>query len=483
MSQLKKLLNKYHAMKPPVKAALWFTLCGIIQKGISMLSTPIFTRLMTKEQYGVFTVYNSWYGVLSILGTMHLYYSAYNNAMTKYPEDRPRITSSMQGLTTVLTIVLFGVYCIRPSFWNGLLKLSSLYVLVMFAELLFLPAYSFWAAKERYDYKYRKLIVTTIIIALGSPLTGVIAVLSTSYKAQARVLSYAFVQICIGLVFYIYNLYKGKHFFSKKYWKYGLVLGLPLIPHYLSSTVLNHVDRIMINEMVGTGEAAIYSVAYSVASMMIIVTTAIKNTFTPYLYKSLKSEKYDNIRKVSNMLVIFISFVTCLAMLFGPEIIAILAPKSYRDAVWVIPPVACAVFFQFLYPMFSTVEFYYEKTGFILVASCTAALSNLGLNLIFIRIFGYYAAGYTTLFSYIIYALGHYIFQKHVFRKNTNRKEEVFNSKFILMIALLLILVMVGITFLYNYTIPRYALIVLICIIAFVKKNSIIQFYRTLKEK
>ena len=483
MHYLKMFLNKYKSMTPPVKAALWFTMCGIIQKGISMMSTPIFTRLLTKEQYGVFSVYNSWYGILSILGTMHLYYSAYNNAMTKNPEDRPCITSSMQGLTTVLTIVLFGVYCINPGFWNRLLKLSTLYVVVMFAELLFLPAYNFWAAKERYDYKYKKLIVTTIIIALGSPLLGIIAVLCTDYKAQARVLSYAFVQICIGIIFYIYNLYKGKHFFSKKYWKYGLVLGLPLIPHYLSSTILNHADRIMINNMIGTGEAAIYSVAYSVASMMIIITSAIKNTYTPYLYKSLKSEKYDNIRSVSNMLVILVAAVSCISMLFGPEIISIFAPSSYHNAKWIIPSVSCAVFFQFLYPMFSTVEFYYEKTGFILVASCTAALSNIILNLIFIRIFGYYAAGYTTLFSYIVYSLGHYLFQKHVFRKNTNRNEEVFNSKFILIISLLLICIMVGVTLLYPYIIPRYVLIVLICIIAWIKKKSIIQFYHTLKQK
>lgn len=483
MRHLKLLLSKYNTMKPPVKAALWFTLCGIIQKGISMLSTPIFTRILSTEQYGVFSVYNSWYGILSILGTMHLYYSSYNNAMTKYPEDRPIITSSMQGLTTALTILLFGIYCINPSFWNGVLHLSSLYMYVMFAELLFLPAYNFWAAKERYDYKYKKLIITTVIIALGSPLLGVIAVLSTTYKAEARVLSYAFVQICVGLIFYLYNLYNGKRFFSKKYWKYGLMLGLPLIPHYLSSTILNHADRIMINNMVGTGEAAVYSVAYSIASMMTIITTAIKNTYTPHLYKSLKAKQYDSLRTVSNMLVLLVAGLTCIAMLLGPEIISIFSPKSYHDAIWVIPSVACAVFFQFLYPMFSTVEFYYEKTGFILIASCSAALTNIVLNQIFIKIFGYYAAGYTTLFSYVVYSLGHYLFQKKVFQKYACRGTEVFNSSFILMISVLLICVMIGITFLYSYLIPRYILIVTICIIGWIKRKKIIQFYLTLKHE
>ena len=106
----------------------------------------------------------------------------------------------MQGLSTTLTVALFCIYLIRPSFWNELLELSSLYVFAMFAELLFAPAFNFWAAYERYDYKYRKLVVVTIIMAIGSPLLGIIAVINTEYKAEARVLSFVLVQVCIGLI-------------------------------------------------------------------------------------------------------------------------------------------------------------------------------------------------------------------------------------------------------------------------------------------
>ena len=98
----------------------------------------------------------------------------------------------------------------------------------------------------------------------------------------------------------------------------------------------------------------------------------------------------------------------------GPEVISIFAPVEYYDAIWIVPPVACAVYFKFLYPLFSTVEFYYEKTGFVMIASCIAAGANIVLNYIFIRIYGYYAAGYTTLFCYILYSLAHYVFQRRV---------------------------------------------------------------------
>ena len=482
MSIFKRVLDKYNSFSEPLKASFWFTVCGVVQKGISILTTPIFTRLLTKEQYGVFSVYLSWYDIVSVFATLNLFYGAYNNAMTKYPERRDKITSSMQGLTSTITILLFVVYLFTQQFWNGVFKLKSIFIFAMFAELLFMPGYNFWAAKERYDYKYRKLIAATLIIAVMSPALGIVTVLLTEQKSEARVLSYVFVQVCVGIVLYIHNLRKGKQFFSAEFWKYSLALNVPLIPHYLSSTILNQADRIMINDMVGTGEAAIYSVAYSVASIMTIITTAIKNTYTPFLYKSLKAKQYITVRRVSNILCVFIAGFTMIAVLLGPEIIMIVAPESYYDAVWVIPPVACAVFFKFLYPMFSTVEFYYEKTFFILLASCIGAAANIGLNFIFIRIYGYYAAGYTTLFCYILYSFGHYVFQRRILKKKEDNVK-LFDARFTVIVSLCLLLAMTGSILLYKTFVLRYC--VLLCIIAVIvmQKNKIFDAVKLLKDK
>jgi O-antigen/teichoic acid export membrane protein len=49
-----------------------------------------------------------------------------------------------------------------------------------------------------------------------------------------------------------------------------------------------------------------------------------------------------------------------------------------------------------------------------MVASVTGALLNLVTNYIFIKIYSYYAAGYTTLFCYLVYAAGHYLMMNRV---------------------------------------------------------------------
>ncbi len=199
----KYLLNKYENLSAPVKASIWFTICNVVQKGIALISTPIFTRIMTTQQYGVYTIYQSWYQVLTIFATLNLSAGVFNNGLTKYPDKKNRLVSSLQGLSTTVTFLLFLIYIAYPKFWNDIFGMSTLFVVAMFAQLLLEPAYLFWSAEQRYRYSYKNLIFTTMIIAIGSPLIGIISVMSTTYKAEARVLSFVLVQVVLGLYFYV----------------------------------------------------------------------------------------------------------------------------------------------------------------------------------------------------------------------------------------------------------------------------------------
>ncbi|MTV96675.1 oligosaccharide flippase family protein, partial [Streptococcus pneumoniae] len=117
---MKKILNKYYSLSNPVKASIWFTICNVLQKGISMITVPIFTRLLTTEQYGVYSVYQSWYSIIGVFATLNLYYGVFNNGMVKYEKDKNAFTSSMQGLTTTVTAIFLVIYLIGIDFWNSL---------------------------------------------------------------------------------------------------------------------------------------------------------------------------------------------------------------------------------------------------------------------------------------------------------------------------------------------------------------------------
>lgn len=484
MRLTKKIFLQYSKIPEPVKASVWFTICNIIQKGIALITTPIFTRIMTTQQYGQYSVYQSWYSIVAIFATLNLYAGVYNNGMIKWPEKRKQFTSAMQGLSTSLTVLLFVIYLLAMNWWNSLLGMSSVFVLAMFAELLFVPAYNFWAAGQRFDYKYKKLVVITVGMGILSPIVGVLAVLTTDYKAEARVLSFVFVQVCVGLLFYIYNMRQGRVFLKTKYWKFALAFNLPLIPHYLAQTVLGQADRIMIQRMIGETEAALYSVAYSISMMFNIVTNAINNSFIPYTYKALRERKYVRLRENANFLVTMIASACVIATAFAPEIISIFASAEYYDAHNAVPPIAISLLFIFITSLFGNIEFYYEKTKFIMIASSVAAITNIALNYYAIPTWGYVAAAYTTLICYILLAFAHYIMYSILLRKNKGEEDlstSVYDVKYIAKVSVASIGMMFFLTVIYENTILRYFVLGLILLVIFIKRRKIVECLNELK--
>lgn len=478
----KYLLNKYENLSAPVKASIWFTICNVVQKGIALISTPIFTRIMTTQQYGVYTIYQSWYQVLTIFATLNLSAGVFNNGLTKYPDKKNRLVSSLQGLSTTVTFLLFLIYIAYPKFWNDIFGMSTLFVVAMFAQLLLEPAYLFWSAEQRYRYSYKNLIFTTMIIAIGSPLIGIISVMSTTYKAEARVLSFVLVQVVLGLYFYVRAFIRGKCFFDSFFWKYALTFNIPLIPHYLSMTILNQSDRIMIDKMVGTSEAAIYGIAYTLAMMMTIITGAINSSFIPYTYQNIKEKRFKEIGKNANFILLLVAMGCVMAMAFGPELIKLFATDEYYNAIWVMPPVAASVFFMFLYPLFANVEFYYEKTKFVMVASCSGALLNIVLNYIYIRQYGYYAAGYTTLVCYIVFSVAHYFAYRKIV-SNEPELESIYDIRFVILLSCG-VLIMMGLMLVgYSNSWLRYIVLVGIVLVLLGNRNKIIRKIIELRKK
>ena len=54
---MRKILEKYKGLEIPAKATIWFTISNILQKGILFLAVPIYTRLMTTSEYGIYSVF------------------------------------------------------------------------------------------------------------------------------------------------------------------------------------------------------------------------------------------------------------------------------------------------------------------------------------------------------------------------------------------------------------------------------------------
>lgn len=103
VSQIK---NKYIGMSVPVKAAFWFTVCNFLQRGISMITTPIFTRMLSTDEYGLYSTYLSWETVLAMVVTLSLY-KAMMNLYVKY-DNQEKIIICVMWIGVTLVINLAG---------------------------------------------------------------------------------------------------------------------------------------------------------------------------------------------------------------------------------------------------------------------------------------------------------------------------------------------------------------------------------------
>lgn len=477
---IKKFLISYDKMGLPAKAAIWFTFCNIMQKGISMITVPIFTRILSTEEYGIFSIYLSWLNILVIFTSLNLYYGVFNNAMLKFENDRNRYISSMQGLIIVITFIFFLVYMLGKNFFNKVIGLSTVFVILMFMEVLVTPSLQLWSTKQRFDYKYKMLVTITLVKSLLNPIFGMIAIVITQQGAIARISSAVVLELIFCGSIMVYQFIKGKAFYVKKYWKYAVSFNLPLLPHYLSGTILNQADRIMIDSFCGKSNVAIYSVAYNIGMLIQLFTNAINASLTPWFYKSMKEKKYNEIRKVTNLLLLVMAIFIIILMFFAPEIVQIFATKEYYEAVYIIPPISASVFFIFMYILFSNLEFYFEENKFIMVASLLAAILNILLNYIFIKKYGYFAAGYTTLVSYIVYCFSHYFFCKIISKKHLGIIC-IYDQRFILILSSIIVLITLIFNFLYIYTLIRYSFLVLFFLVIFIKRKSLIQVLRIIK--
>ena len=474
------LKNKYINMSKPVKAAFWFTVCSFLQRGISMIATPIFTRLLSTENYGLYSTYLSWETVLMMLVTLSLY-KAMMNLYVKY-NNLEMVLSTVCGLELLLSFLWMIIAIFFRNILADWLALSPELVCCLFASFILQSVIQCWSLYKRYIYDYKTLVTVTLLSTIGSTIFGIIAVVFISPTAEARVISNTIIMALIGIVLYFSVFKEGKKFYDKKIWLFSLGFCIPLLPHYLSEFILQSSDKIMINYLCGASDVALYSIAYSAGSLINLITNAINSTFAPYQYQKIKSKEYDLLSKRANQVLLFVAAMLAVIMFFSKEIVLIFGGMKYIESVDVIIPICIGVYFNYMFQLFARVQEYYERKLTVVIPSILCALLNLILNYIFIKLCGYQAAAYTTFFCYALFCLIHYVFYKKVCREILNGAQ-LYDAKGLFIISVVLVISGILITFINKLLWLKYSVLLLGLIVLVVNRKKVFYALKLIIEK
>lgn len=393
-----------------LKSGIWYTAANFLVKSIGIITTPIFTRILTHAEFGLFNNFVSWLSILTIIVTLNLD-STFISARYDYEDKFDEYILSVLSLSSLSAIISALILNATFVYFQHSFGLSRYYLNCMLMYLLFLPAINMFQARERYYFRYKVSVALSLLVSISTALLSVLLVIYMSDSLQGRILGAIIPTIVVGFVIYLIIVKYGKKI-KIEYWKYAIPICIPFIPHLLSLTVLNSVDRIMITDICGAEDNALYSLAYTCGSLITILVTSMNSAFAPWLGQKLHDKEYADIRGFTKKYVVFFLMLTLLIMLFTPEVLLILGGKSYMPAIYVMPPVACGCAFQFLYTLFVNVEQFSRKTVGMAIASISAALLNYILNLQFIPRFGYIAAAYTTLIGFLWLLIIHMILVK-----------------------------------------------------------------------
>lgn len=479
---IKKLRNKWGNLSLEARAAIAYAICSIVQRCIGFINMPIFTRLMSTEEYGEMTVYSSWSGIFSIILTLNLAYGSFSPAMIKFEKDRDKYISSVQGIWIVLCAVLLCIYIPFRAPVNELLEMPTLFVIFLVLETLASNSIQLWSGRRRFDYIYKPVVAMTLGMSVTNTIVSIVLVLLSEQKGYARIVGHVVTYLCFGLIVFTLNTLRGKKLFEKKYWKYALGFNVPLLAYYLSQVIFNQSDRIMISHYCGKGKAAIYGVAYTLAMILTFVLNAINNSYVPWFYKKIKEGKEEENTKIATGISILMALMIICVVIAAPEIILIMSGKQYSEAVWIIPPVAMSLLLLFYSQLFINVQFYYEQKKKLVYASIGAAVANIVLNAILIPRVSYFAAGYTTLLSYIIFAVMNYYTMKAVAKENDFSMKAI-DVKSLILVFCAFSAVCFLMLALYKTIIVRYTVLLIAMIVAFVKRVELSLFVKKIVKR
>jgi len=437
------------------KIAVWYVIGNFFAKGVAMLSTPIFTRIMSKNDFGEFSNFTSWENIIVIFVTLDLS-SSIARAKYDFGERMDEYLSSILIFSNLVTLCVYFCMELHAEYFMKLLSMDIRYIRMLFVYLLFMPAFSYLQIKHRIYRKYKFFVVCAVSSAVIRTVLSVIFVLCMENKFMGRLCGYLVPVTLFNFVLWVVVLMEGK----KISWdcvRYGCRISVPLVPHALSGIVLGNSDRIMITHYCGSEVTALYSLAYTVSTMTSLLWTSMNQAWSPWLYDHMNLMDKKAIRKSSKIYLGIFMGLLLGVFLTAPEMMLVLGGEQYYGARYVMPPVILACAFQFIYGMYVNLEIYAKKTFTISLGTMGAAVLNVFLNKLYIPQFGYIAAAYTTTVGYCALLLFHYGIVETAMKEYA----DLYDTRFIFFMIMFMIFFCGVSLILYEHDFFRYLLIFL----------------------
>ncbi|HII16642.1 TPA: oligosaccharide flippase family protein [Candidatus Woesearchaeota archaeon] len=388
----------------------------LLVAGLGFLSIPIITKLLTPSEYGIMSVFISLTSVFTIVHLLALHAAIPINYSRKDFPHGEYLFSNLLFIFAANLFFVFIAFLLKEPLGSSL-NIPAYVILITsitsFSNVFFRIRLSLYELQNKSAH-YAMFFGIKNCLILGASLAFMFFLKNDRHNA------WLYVTMVVSIAFAIASLFsllgESTYSFSFRYIKDALSFGMPLLPHAISGFALRFFDQIIINQLVGAAQVGLYSFAYNVGNAMDFVVASMARSWTPLYYQLVKKKSWKRINTLAHTYSKFVYLAAALLMFFSQEIILIIADKRYYESFPLMPIIILSYVFVYLYLQFSAISVYYKKSALISVCTVIAASLNIVLNYMLIPLFGYSAAAWTTLVSYFILALLHYLSSRYILK-------------------------------------------------------------------
>jgi O-antigen/teichoic acid export membrane protein len=392
-----------------------YFIASLATRSLAFISIPIYTRLLSTEDYGIVSVFMGVSGFLVSLMALSADRSVSRYFFDQKSElDFKRFVGTSSLLATGFFIInSFLLFYFAEDFGNlvGLSK-NVVYLIIPFS-IVGIIGLTFEQIYGPLKRSKEIAIYSVISVFLGFALSVAFLLVMKNDKFYGQIWG----QIAAGfvMIFFWIRLIKPYFVFSfdKSYIKFIFTYSVPLIPYALSSVIIEQFSKIAIGSSQGMSEAGFYNLALSISSIVNIVVIVTHQAWNPYYFEYMNSKNYTQLD--NDFIKIFkITILVAFGVAsFGEELGLLLAKKEFSGALYLVPIFTIGYIFSQLSFAYVRNFGYTKKTHYMTLTILTGGISNVVLNVFFIKSFGELGAAISFVLSYIIIAVLAWLINTH----------------------------------------------------------------------
>ena len=381
-----------------------YLIASVATSALAFISIPVYTRLLTPEDYGVVSIFM---GVVGLLGSI-MSFSADRSVSRYFFDQKDGIdfkrfvgTSSILAMTFfILNSILLFVFADDFGHVFGLSKnVVYLIIPVSFINIIGLTFEQIYGPLKR----SKQIAVSSFLKAfLGFFFSVIFIFVFKKEKFYGQIIG----QIVAGLFIIIFWIRLISPYFKCSfdisYIKYIFIYSVPLIPYALSGVIIEQFGKVAIGGSQGMSEAGFYNLALSVSSIVSIAIAVTHQAWNPYYFEYMNSKNYSQLDNDFIRIIKITIIVAFGVAAFGKEIGLILAKKEFSGSLYLIPVFTIGyVFYQLSYAYLRNFG-YSKSTHFMTLTVLFSGISNVVLNIFLIKGYGELGAAVSFVLSYLL---------------------------------------------------------------------------------